>query len=95
VRTNGCVAIFPYLLSQNMASNKLNFDAVLDLLDNENNNSDSGDISSDEEEDLNRLLAVSGSIVATQGKYLYVFSEQMLSCHGRSTQICIRHKREV
>jgi hypothetical protein len=42
-----------------MAANTLNFDAVLDLLNNENNNSDSGDISSDEEEDLNRLLAAS------------------------------------
>jgi hypothetical protein len=48
VRTNGRVAIFPYLLSKNMTSNTLNFDAVLDLLDNENNNSGSGGISSDE-----------------------------------------------
>jgi hypothetical protein len=30
--------------------------------------------------------------IATQGKYLYVFSEQMLSCNCRSTQICIRRK---
>ena len=44
-----------------MAANTLNFDAVLDLLDNENNNSDSSGISSDEEEDLNRLLAASDS----------------------------------
>jgi hypothetical protein len=78
VHTNGRVAIFPYLLSKNMTSNTLNFDAVLDLLDDENNNSGSGGISSDEEEDLNRLLAASGSVVVTQGKYLYVFSKQML-----------------
>jgi hypothetical protein len=37
-------------------------------------------------------------LIAISGKYLYVFSEQMLSCHCRicrSTQICIRRKREV
>jgi hypothetical protein len=45
-----------------MASQTLNFDAVLDLLDNENNNSDSGGISSDEEEDLDRRLAASRQV---------------------------------
>ena len=61
MRTNRRVAIFPDLLSRNMASNTVNFDAVLDLLENENNNSDDGGISSDEEEDLNRRLAASDS----------------------------------
>ena len=58
----------------------LNLDEVLNALSNENFEFDVPGISSDEEEDLDRRLAMSDS---DSKQYFHIFSEQMFSCHGR------------